>query len=109
MMTFFCSKGFFNPQHIEDLLKESKRMFHLNHPNVQPMIGVCIDGGPIPFVVMPYMQNGSLLSFLRKNKDTLLLTQGEEDEVCVSVCVCLHACLHACVCLCVCKCFIVAY
>ena len=75
--------GFFNQKHVDEMLKESKKMCNLDHPNVQTLIGVCIDGGPTPYIVMPFMKNGSLLSFLRKNKDTLLLKQGgEEYEVC---------------------------
>ena len=73
--------GFFDQKHVDEMLKESKTMCNLDHPNVQTLIGVCIDGGPTPYIVMPFMENGSLLSFLRKNKDTLLLKQGEEHEV----------------------------
>ena len=52
-------------------------MKELNHPNVLKLIGVCLDGGPTPFIVTPFMGNGSLLSYLRKNRSTLLLTENE--------------------------------
>ena len=53
-------------------------MQELNHPNVLTLMGVCLDGGPAPFIVMPFMANGSLHSYLRKNRSTLLLTGSEE-------------------------------
>ena len=53
-------------------------MKELNHPNVLKLIGVCLDGSPAPFIIIPFMENGSLLSYLRKNRSTLLLT-GKSD------------------------------
>ena len=53
-------------------------MQELNHPNVLTLMGVCLDGGPAPFIVLPFMANGSLLSYLKKNRNTLLLTENEE-------------------------------
>ena len=54
-------------------------MQELNHPNVLSLMGVCLDGGPAPFIVMPFMANGNLLSYLRKNRTTLLLTENTEN------------------------------
>ena len=54
-------------------------MQELNHPNVLSLMGVCLDGGPAPFIVMPFMANGNLLSYLRKNRNTLLLTENTEN------------------------------
>ena len=53
-------------------------MKDLNHPNILKLIRVCLDGGPAPFIIMPFMENGSLLSYLRKNRSTFLPT---EDDV----------------------------
>lgn len=53
-------------------------MKDLNHPNILKLIGVCLDGGPAPFIITPFMENGCLLSYLRKNRNTLIPT---EDDV----------------------------
>ena len=45
--------------------------FH--HPHVMPLVGVCLDSGAGPAIVMPYMGNGSLLDYLRKERTNLLL------------------------------------
>ena len=37
------------------------------------LVGVCLDAGAGPAIVMPYMANGSLLDYLRKERDSLLL------------------------------------
>ena len=51
-------------------------MKDFNHPHIMPLIGVCLDAGV--GVVMPYMANGSVLSYLKKERETLLL-QDEAD------------------------------
>ena len=52
-------------------------MVHLNHPNVMKLIGVCIDKQDTPYIVMPYMSLGSLLSYLRKNREELMVNTNE--------------------------------
>ena len=52
-------------------------MVHLNHPNVMKLIGVCIDKQVTPYIVMPYMSLGSLLSYLRKNREELMVNINE--------------------------------
>ena len=59
-------------------------MYEFDHPNVLKLIGVCLDGGPAPFIIMPFMAHGSLLSYLRKERKELLLepsTSLDETEV----------------------------
>ena len=56
-------------------------MKQFNHPNVMNLIGVCIDGGPAPYIVMPFMANGSLLSYLRKKRANLLLDETADEDV----------------------------
>ena len=51
-------------------------MKDFNHPHIMHLIGVCLDAGV--GVVMPYMANGSTLSYLKKERKTLLL-QDEAD------------------------------
>ena len=55
-------------------------MSTLNHPNVLTLMGVCLDGGPAPFLVMPFMFNGSLLSYLKKERDNLILPPEKEAD-----------------------------
>ena len=48
-------------------------MKEFNHPNVLSLRGVCLDGGPAPFIIMPFMANGSLLSYLKENRESLII------------------------------------
>ena len=57
-------------------------MQDFHHPNVMTLIGVCLDAGPGVSIVMPFMANGSLLEYLKKERDNLYLTEIDEiDEV----------------------------
>ena len=57
-------------------------MKDFHHPNVMTLIGVCLDAGPGVSIVMPFMVNGSLLEYLKKERDNLYLTETDEiDEV----------------------------
>ena len=53
-------------------------MSNLNHLNVMTMIGVCIDGNETPYLVMPYMCQGSILSYLRKHREELTVSNMEK-------------------------------
>lgn len=61
-------------------------MKEFNHPNVLTLIGVCVDAGPAPYVVMPYMAKGSLQSYLKKERHHFILSEEEEEDD-VSPCV----------------------
>ena len=56
-------------------------MKQFNHPNIMNLIGVCMDAGPAPYIVMPFMANGSLLSYFRKERSNLLDETADEDLV----------------------------
>ena len=57
-------------------------MTKFNHPNVMKLIGVCVDSKDTPYVVMPYMTHGSLLSYLRKNREEMsVTTDGDNYDV----------------------------
>ena len=51
-------------------------MKDFNHPHIMSLIGVSLGAGV--GMVMPYMANGSVLSYLKKERETLLL-QDEAD------------------------------
>ena len=61
------------------MLKECSKMDKFDHPNVLTLIGVCLDGGPAPFIIMPFMKNGSLLDYLKKNRGTLIVSDENKD------------------------------
>ena len=73
--------GFVDQKNIDDLLKECSKMSEFNHPNVLTLTGVCLDGGPAPYIIMPFMENGSLLSYLIKERDSLVLEPGTTGNV----------------------------
>ena len=57
-------------------------MREFDHPNVMRLLGVCINAGPAPYIVLPYMAKGDLLSYLKANRSTLLLEkEASIDEV----------------------------
>ena len=56
-------------------------MSNLSHPNVMKMIGICVDANNTPYLVMSYMSQGSLLSFLRKNREELTAMDQPQDTV----------------------------
>ena len=57
-------------------------MSRFKHAHVMGLIGVCLDGGPAPLVIMPFMANGSLLNYLKMERDNLIVTnENDEDEV----------------------------
>ena len=65
------------------MIEESVKMKTLVHPNVMSLLGVCLDGGPGPFIVLPYMENGSVLDYLKQNRSSVLLVSSvhSDDEV----------------------------
>ena len=63
-------------------MEESLKMSRFKHAHVMGLIGVCLDAGPAPYIIMPYMANGSLLDYLRKERSKLVFSQEtDEDEV----------------------------
>ena len=55
-------------------------MYSLDHPNVLTLSGVCLDGGTAPYIIMPFMANGSLLAYLKNNRSTLIVSQEADDD-----------------------------
>ena len=51
-----------------------------DHPNVMSLIGVCIEAGKQPYIVMPFMANGSLLTYIKKERPHLTLAENAEGE-----------------------------
>ena len=63
-------------------------MHALSHPNVMSLTGVCLDTGGGPAIVMPYMDNGSVLNYLKKERRKL------DDADCNVVCIVIENILY---------------
>lgn len=63
---------------VKEMLQECSKMCDLSHPNILSLTGVCLDGGSAPYIIMPFMENGSLLSYLRKHRNELIVPPGNE-------------------------------
>ena len=55
-------------------------MYNFNHLHILTLKGVCLDGGPAPYIIMPFMANGSLLVYLKENRDKLIVSFKDKDE-----------------------------
>ena len=72
--------GFYDRGTVKDMLKECSKMHKFNHSNVLTLSGVCLDGGTAPYLIMPFMANGSLLDYLKKNRETLVVFHESKDD-----------------------------
>ena len=55
-------------------------MLEFDHPNVLKLLGVCLDGGPAPYIIMPFMTNGSLLGHLKENRGSLVFDPNSTHD-----------------------------
>ena len=51
------------------------------HPNVMPLLGVCMDAGAGVSLIMPYMEQGSLLDYLRREQNNLVILNDPNMSV----------------------------
>ena len=72
--------GVYDRAAVRDMLRECSKMKNFDHRNVLTLIGICLDGGPSPFIIMPFMSNGSLLHYLKNNRGTLVISRESKDE-----------------------------
>ena len=56
-------------------------MAHFNHRNVLSLNGVCTDAGKAPYLVIPFMEIGSLLTYLRKERAQLTIAEDAGEEL----------------------------
>ena len=88
--------GKINEEEVSELMKESIKMLTFSHPNVMGLLGVCVDAGPTPYVILPFMSGGSLEDYLKANRKTLVLAKEEEmdeDDVSNNILACdMHVC-----------------
>ena len=79
-MVIICVAGLYDKSTVRDMLKECAKMYNFDHPNVLSLMGVCLDGGTAPYIIMPFMTNGSLLAYLKKNRETLVISLSDKNE-----------------------------
>ena len=76
------SAGHFDQLDVNKFVEESLIMSRFKHSHVMGLIGVCLDAGPAPYIIMPYMANGSLLKYLKRERRNIVLPENaDEDEV----------------------------
>ncbi|XP_064398798.1 hepatocyte growth factor receptor-like [Halichondria panicea] len=66
-------KGLFSLSDVQSMVCEVKKMQDFDYPHVMSLIGVCLDASPGIAIVMPYMTNGSLLDYLKRERSSLEL------------------------------------
>ena len=76
-LSTYTFTGLFSANDVQQILQEVVKMKDFKHRHVMPLIGVCLDSGV--GVVMPFMANGSVLSYLKKERAKLLL--GEDSDI----------------------------
>ena len=62
------------------MVEESKKMQGFEHPHVLNIIGVCVDAGRAPYIITPFMANGSLLAYIKKEKMNLVVPNDATDD-----------------------------
>ena len=65
--------GEFNQAEVNTFVEESLKMSHFKHAHVMGLMGVCLDSGTAPLIIMPYMANGSLLKYLKRERERVSL------------------------------------
>ena len=62
------------------MMKESEKIQGFQHPHVLNIIGLCVDAGPAPYIVMPFMANGSLLAYIKREKMNLVVPNDAGND-----------------------------
>ena len=72
--------GLFSVSDVHSMTDEILKMKHFDHPHVMTLIGVCVSVGGGPAIVMPFMENGSLLNYLRRDKKNITIKDDQDLE-----------------------------
>ena len=57
-------------------------MLSFSHKNVMSLIGLCFDG-EVPLLIMPFMINGTVLNYIKQNRENLYFGQSaDKKQVC---------------------------
>ena len=60
---------------------EILKMQDFHHPHVMSLLGVYLDSTMRLSIIMPYMANGSLLDYLKKERAHLVLSDREDTDL----------------------------
>ena len=80
-VTVLYHTGMYDQDQVDSMLEEGLKLKHFRHQNVLSLIGVCVEASPAPYIVMPFMSNGSLLSYLRQEKMALVLPDTQDEDI----------------------------
>ena len=85
IMSCYKTVGFNDESSIAELVGEILKMKDFSHMNILMLMGVALDSKHTPCLVMPYMSNGSLCEYLRKEntRKELLLDKEQPAEIVV--------------------------
>ena len=61
-------------------MQEVTTMLSFDHPNVMSLIGLCLDTG-VPLIIMPFMANGSVLTYVKSHKKELHYPVNEDEKI----------------------------
>ena len=78
-MLFLCV-GLYTASDLKQLAEESQIMAKFDHPNVMNLLGVSISKSKTLLIIMPFMAQGSLLSYLKKHRDELAMSSEDIAE-----------------------------
>ena len=56
-------------------------MTSFDHPNVMSLLGVCVDLGAAPYLIMPYMAKGALVNYLIKQKHNFTIADNNDEHL----------------------------
>ena len=87
LFAFCVHAALFSSSDMERLAKEVSTMLLFEHTNIMSLIGVCIEG-EVPLLIMPFMSNGSVLEYVKRNNEVLLCSNAMATEV-------IHACARS--------------
>ena len=66
---------------MDDFIAESALMLDFHHPNAMGLLGVCFDTEDnLPVIVLPFMVNGDLRSYLQSKRAVVNTTLFTDDS-----------------------------
>ena len=71
----------FSSSVLKRLVEESQIMARFDYPNVMKLLGVAISQQNTVFIVIPYMAQDCLLSFLRKHRADLTVENDDRTDL----------------------------
>ena len=80
MLFPMCLIGFSDGEKPDDIFNEALQMHDLDHRNVMSLVGVYFIKSD-PCIVMPYMENGSLLTHLKNERSNLIVSETASERV----------------------------